>query len=267
MTMEFASTLCKMPVYLDTKVHYLFKTDDDFLKMDYLVGRQISVEFLNQKFCISCGGIFKALFRMGFCRDCFFSSPEAGESIIRPELSRAHEGVAERDLAFEKSYQLQAHVVYLANSGGLKVGVTRDSHKINRWIDQGASSAMVFARTTNRYEAGMIEVKMKEHLPDKTAWQRMLRNEDPAIDLVEQKTQARALLDEEWQRFVTDDTEVCRLEYPVQKYPTQVKGINLDKDQKLEATLQGVRGQYWIFEGGAAINVRSHTGYRVRISF
>ncbi len=265
--MEVISTLTKMPAYFTDKVHYMLPAEGDFIKMEYLLGRQISLEFLNQKFCEACTNQFRDLFRMGFCRECFFSSPLTGESIIRPELSRAHENVADRDLAFERSYQLQPHIVYLANSGGLKVGVTRSSHMLNRWIDQGASSAIVFARTSNRYEAGLIEVAMKEHLPDKTAWQRMLKNEDPPVDLVKQKEEVAPKLSGELSHFLEKESTVYSLAYPVLHYPVKVKGVNLDKDQKISAKLQGIRGQYLIFEGGAALNVRAHTGYRVKISF
>lgn len=265
--MELFSTLAKMPAYANAEVHYLLTADDDFLKMDQLLGRQISIEFLDQKICSSCGNMFKSLFRMGFCRECFFSSPMAGESIVRPELSRAHDDIEDRDLAFEKSYQLQPHVVYLAVSGGLKVGVTREIQKVNRWIDQGASRALVLAVTTNRYEAGMMEVSLKEHLADKTAWQRMLKNEDPDIDLQAEKTKAAALLPEEWRKFVIAESEVHELKYPVLHYPARVRSVNLDKDKSVTAVLQGIRGQYLIFEGGAALNVRGHTGYRVRLAF
>lgn len=265
--MEFPATLRKMPAFYQERANYLLRADDDFIKMNQLIGRQVSIKFLNQKFCVNCGETFKNLFRMGFCRECFFSSAQAGESIIRPELSRAHEGEEDRDLAFEKSYQLQPHNVYLANSGGLKVGVTRANNRLTRWMDQGASEAIVLAETSNRYEAGMIEVALKEHLPDKTAWQKMLRNEDPRLDLVEEKKKAAELLSDEWRKFVTDDKEVQKLEYPVQHYPVKVKAISLDKNPEISATLQGIRGQYLIYEGGGVINIRAHSGYRVALSF
>ncbi len=265
--MELFSTLSKMPAYLNESVNYLLTTDADFIKFNSLIGREVNILFQNEKYCASCGGKFQDLYRMGFCRNCFFTSPEAGESIIRPELSRAHEGVADRDLEFEKGYQLQPHVVYLANSGGLKVGVTRDAQIPTRWIDQGASEALVFARTSNRYEAGLIEVAMKNHVADKTAWQRMLKNEDPEIDLLAEKERLSPLLPDDLSQFLASDNEVTRLQYPVQHYPTKVKSINLDKNPELGAVLQGIRGQYLIFEGGGALNIRAHTGFRVKISF
>lgn len=264
--MELLSTLSKMPAFLNEQVEYLLTTDNDFIKINPLVGQQINILFTNEKYCSSCGNQFQDLFRMGFCKTCFFESPMAGESIIRPELSTAHEDIADRDLDFEKKLQLQPHVVYLAASGGLKVGVTRKTQVPTRWIDQGASAAIVLAKTTNRYEAGMIEVALKDHVSDKTVWQRMLKNEDNDYDLLAEKERLAPFVPENLNQFVTDDNNITHLEFPVNSYPTKVKSINLDKTPEINAVLQGVRGQYLIFEGGASLNVRAHTGYRVKIS-
>ncbi len=267
--MDFTITLEKMPAWLDEngRAHYLLKTDQDFIKMEHLIGSQITIEFQNEKYCSNCGNQFEDLFRMGFCKNCFFIAPQAGESIIRPELSRAHEGVEDRDLEFEKSYQLQPHVVYLANSGDLKVGVTRAAQKTTRWIDQGASEAIVFAQTENRFQAGQIEVAMKAYLGDKTPWQRMLKNAIPEIDLLEEKQQLKDKLEGDLAQFYSPDDQVHKIEFPVDEYPAKVKSLNLDKDPKIEAQLKGVRGQYLIFEGGVVFNVRANTGYRVRLSY
>lgn len=265
--MELALTLAKMPTYYTDRAHYLLKGDQDFLKMNALLGKELHLRFLDQKFCASCGNQFSELFRMGFCRNCFFTKPEAGESIIRPELSRAHQGVEDRDLTFEKAYQLQPHVVYLANSGGLKVGVTRQAQKLHRWIDQGASYALVFGETSNRYEAGQLEVALKEHIGDKTPWQRMLKNEVEDIDLVAEKHALRDALNADLRAFVTADEKVQSLSYPVLEYPHKVKSLNLNKQPEITAVLQGIKGQYLIFEGGLVFNVRSNTGYRVSFSF
>src|SRR5690606_36923867 len=125
----------------------------------------------------------------------------------------------DRDLAFEKGYQLQEHVVYLANSGGLKVGVTRQQQVPTRWIDQGATQAIVLAKTTNRYEAGMIEVDMKNHVADKTVWQKMLKNEDADVDLVAEKERLAGLMSADWRQFICDDHQIYTMDYPVEHYP------------------------------------------------
>lgn len=258
-----------MPAWLDEEnnAHYLLKSDQDFLKMNGLIGREIKLEFQGQKFCSNCGNQFEDLFRMGFCRNCFFTAPQAGESIIRPELSRAHEGIEDRDLEFENSYQLQKHIVYLANSGDIKVGVTRLAQKQTRWIDQGASQAVVFAETENRFQAGQIEVAMKAYLGDKTPWQRMLKNEIPQLDLLAEKHKLKDKLEGDLAHFYSEDDSMQDLSFPVQEYPLKVKSLNLDKEPSIQASLKGIRGQYLIFEGGKVFNVRANTGYRIKLSF
>jgi hypothetical protein len=267
--MEYTLTLEKMPAWLNdqAQAQYLLKADQDFIQVQRLLGRQITIEFLNEKYCSNCGNRFEQLYRMGFCQNCFFTAPQAGESIIRPELSRAHEGIEDRDLEFEKSYQLQPHLVYLANSGDLKVGVTREAQRPTRWIDQGASEALVFAQTENRFQAGQIEVALKEYIGDKTPWQRMLKNEIPEIDLRKEKENLKSKLEGDLKQFYVEDDEVQSIQYPVQEWPSKVKSLNLDKEPGLEAVLKGIRGQYLIFEGGRVFNVRAYTGYRIKLSF
>lgn len=264
--MELISTLEKMSSYISEPIQYQLSTENDFIKMNDLIGKEIEIEFLNRKFCGSCGLEFESLYRMGFCRNCFFTKPEAGESIIRPELSTAHKGIADRDLKFEESFQLQPHVTYLANSGGLKVGVTRANQKTTRWTDQGATEAIVLAETSNRYEAGIIEVFLKDYVSDKTVWQKMLKNELTPYDLVAEKERLAEVLSPDLKKFVSDNNEVYKMNYPVNEYPTKVKSLNLDKVNHIKTTLKGIRGQYLIFEGGNVLNVRGHSGYHVKVS-
>lgn len=258
-----------MPAWQDDeKVQYILKADDDFIRLNQLIGRQITIEFLNEKYCFNCGNKFADLFRMGFCKNCFFTSPQAGESIIRPELSQAHLDIEDRDLAFEKSYQLQEHIVYLANGGDLKVGVTRAQQMQNRWIDQGASEAIVLARTKNRFQAGEMEVALKDFMGDKTPWRKMLKNEIPTIDLKQEKLKIKEKLSAEMQQFFAEgEDHVYQFNYPVEEWPTKITTLNLDKEAKAEAVLKGVRGQYLIFQGGLVFNVRAHTGFRVSFAF
>lgn len=264
--MEWEATLSKMSTYLFGEVHYLLKTDADFVHLNPLMGRKIGLKFLNEKFCSACGQQFSELFRMGFCKNCFFTVPQAGESIINPEKSRAHEGVEDRDLEFEKNYQLRPHVVYLAVSGDLKVGVTRQSQMMTRWADQGAVQAMVFAETQNRYQAGLVEVDMKQHLGDKTPWQRMLKYEDKTYDLQKIKSEYAPKLKRELREYFSEDQEVHELKYPHLEIPEKVKSVNLDKEPEIESKLLGIRGQYLVFEGGKVFNVRRHSGFRIGLS-
>lgn len=265
--MELVSTLEKMSSYVSDPIQYQLSTENDFVKMNDLIGKELKIEFLGKKICGSCKKEFQNLYRMGFCQNCFFTKPEAGESIIRPELSTAHLGLVDRDLSFEQSFQLQPHIVYLANSGGLKVGVTRAYQKSTRWTDQGATQAIVLAETTNRYEAGQIELFLKNHVADKTVWQKMLKNEADDVNLILEKQRLGSLLSEDLTKFISTDDEVHELNYPVDEYPLKVKSMNLDKLGSIAMNLVGIRGQYLIFEGGNVFNVRAHSGFHVRISF
>ena len=63
---------------------------------------------------------------------------------MKPELSKAHLGIEDRDISYEKKVQLQNHIVYLSKTSGIKVGVTRSNNMSTRWIDQGAIEAVEY---------------------------------------------------------------------------------------------------------------------------
>lgn len=262
--MIFNSVLRKMYAEYQSPIRYYLNFNDDFIDVNQLISRKISIEHVGNQ-CKSCG-LDKPIFRMGFCQSCFYTVPEASPSIINPELSMAHLGKEQRDLEWEKKFELQPHIVYLALSGGLKVGVTRGVQVPTRWIDQGASNAIILAETPNRYEAGMIEVLLKDSLADKTNWQRMLKNQNPEADLVQIKEEVREKLSDEQQRMYVEDNKIWEFEYPIEHYPSKVKSLTLAKHPKIEGVLAGIRGQYLYFESGEVFNVRNHEGHVVEFT-
>jgi len=189
-------------------------------------------------------------------------------SIVRPELSRIHEGIALRDAAWEEEYHNKPHYVYLSRTSGVKVGVTRQTNKITRWIDQGAVEGIIIAETPYRQLSGLIEVALKEHCADKTAWQAMLKNEILSNEpLIHKKEQMLNLLPQDYESFFFDDDAVTAIEYPVLKYPEKVKSLKLDATPAFKGKLTGIKGQYLIFEDGTVFNMRAHAGYRVTLEF
>lgn len=169
-------------------------------------------------------------------------------------------------MEWEEKNHNQPHIVYLAASDKVKVGVTRNTQIPTRWIDQGASSAIRLAKTPNRYEAGILEVALKDFFSDKTNWQRMLKNEiDTSIDLVEEKWNLHDQLPEDLTKFFSEDDEIVTITYPVKEFPTKVVSLSFDKTPIIEGKLVGIKGQYLIFEGGAVLNIRKHTGYHIEI--
>lgn len=254
-----------MKTQLADKVIYHLPVEDKLIPMNELVGKTISLKYENEIYCVACGALTKRSFSQGFCYSCFISSSETSECILRPELCLAHEGKG-RDMEWETKHHLQEHFVYLALSSDLKVGVTRSTQVPTRWIDQGASAAICLAKTPNRFLSGRIEVSLKNHLTDKTNWQRMLKNEvKQGVDLHEEKRKVRELLPEELKQYYFEENIITEINYPVISFPGKVKSVDFEKQNLLTGKLNGIKGQYLIFEDGSVLNIRKHNGYVVSI--
>ncbi len=183
--MKYQGVLKKMMTSLDETVQYYLDVENDFLNMNQLLEREITLSFVKYE-CLNCHRD-RQIYRQGFCKNCFFETPNAGDWIMKPELSKAHLGKEDRDLAFEKEMQLKPHIVYLANSSDVKVGVTRKSQVPTRWIDQGAHEAIEIVEVPNRYLAGITEVALKDYVSDTTNWRKMLTNDSTDVDSVAEK--------------------------------------------------------------------------------
>lgn len=257
--------LHKMQTVLGEPIEYGLSLNGQAFSVNSLIGKKVLIEHTGAIYCSSCNAKIKKTFQDGLCFRCFQTAPQASECILRPELCRAHLGEG-RDVEWEQNNHNQPHIVYLASSDTVKVGVTRSTQVPYRWIDQGAFSAIRLAETPNRYEAGKLEVALKSVFTDKTNWQRMLKNEiDESIDLEEEKWKLHEQLPFDLTEFFSENDEIIQLNYPVLHYPQKIKSLSLDKTPLIEGTLMGIKGQYLIFEDGSVMNVRKHTGYEVEI--
>lgn len=247
-------------------VNYFLPVGDQEVPMNPLIGHHVSMEFTGRINCISCGKLTKTSFGQGFCYSCLQTAPEAGESVLQPELSKAHLGIA-RDMEFAEKHDLIDHFVYLALSPGLKVGVTRHHQVPVRWIDQGASAAIVLAKTPNRHIAGVIEVWLKQYYSDKTNWRDMLTNKQgPDMDFALEKRRAFDLLTPELRKYYFESDDITSIEYPVTRYPDKITSLSFDKTAVIEGKLTGIRGQYLILDEGNVLNIRKHNGYWVKLT-
>ncbi|MCX6258517.1 MAG: DUF2797 domain-containing protein [Bacteroidia bacterium] len=254
-----------MKVNHESVVQYILALGDQEIHMNDLLGKKVVIRYLHQINCIACGRLTSKSFAQGYCYPCFISSPETEECVLRPELCRAHLGIA-RDMEWSEKHCLQEHIVYLALSSDVKVGVTRKSQVPIRWIDQGAWKAIRLAATENRYQAGLIEVALKQHMTDKTNWQHMLKNVLAAgTDLLTEKEKAIRHIPPELNRFISNDDEITEIHYPVLEYPQKVKSFSLDDTSEFSGLLTGIKGQYLIFSNGQVINIRKHGGYLVEL--
>ncbi len=265
--MKKQGSLLKMSTELNAPVDYYLTLGEQKIHMNDLINKDISISYLNEIHCIRCGRKTNKSFHQGYCFPCFRTAPEADDCILRPEMCKAHEGIS-RDMEWSKDHCLQDHIVYLAISSGLKVGVTRLAQVPTRWIDQGASYAIKVAHVPNRYTAGIIEVNLKKHFADKTNWRNMLTNKiDFESNLLDQKNKAKDLVKKEFVNYFIDDNEITEINYPVIEYPVKVNSVNFDKEQNFEGKLSGIKGQYLIFYDGRVLNIRKHSGYVVSLEY
>lgn len=256
-----------MESFLEEVVQYKLPLGEKSVEMNQLLGHKIRLEYQGRINCIRCGRETRKSFAQGYCYPCFISTPETEECVIRPELCRAQEGEA-RDMDYAKEYCLTEHVVYLAITSGLKVGVTRNTQVPTRWIDQGAVSVIELARTPDRYTAGLLEVAMKAHVRDKTNWRKMLSgSETDGMDLGREKARLTEVVPVELRQHVTTDHQVLELEYPVIKYPGKIKSLNFEKDPHVSGVLTGIKGQYLMFEDNRVINLRKFGGYYIQLDY
>lgn len=261
----YQGTLSKMLVQQGTPIQYHLMIGGELVCMNDFIGKTFTMQWTGAILCRNCGAKTKTSFNQGFCYSCFQKSPECSPCIIQPELCEAHLGKG-RDIEWEQINHNQEHVVYLAATDTVKVGITRKTNTFTRWIDQGANSTIIFAETPNRYEAGLVEVALKYFLTDKTNWRNMLTDKtDMSIDLEEEKWRIAEQLPQNISAFVSDDDEVNTFVYPVQSYPSKVNSINLDKEIQFTKKLVGIRGQYLIFDDETVINIRKYGSYQVVI--
>lgn len=256
--MLYQGVLTKMETQAENPIQYFLVFENDFLNMNQLLDKTIKISFVKYQ-CLNCG-LDRPKYRQGFCKSCFFEIPQAADWIMRPELSTAHLGKEDRDLEYEKKVQLQPHIVYLANSSNVKVGVTRKSQVPTRWIDQGAHEAIEIVEVPNRYLAGITEVALKAHVSDKTNWRTMLKNEAKDENLVAWRERLKGFIPEEAKAYYIAENSETQLEFPVSKFPLKPKSLNLEKTPEYTGKLVGIKGQYLIFEDETVFNIRSNEG-------
>lgn len=261
--MFYQGVLTKMETEFSSPIQYYLVFENDFINMNQLLGKTVELKFVKYQ-CLNCG-LDKPIYRQGFCKSCFYEIPQAADWIMHPELSKAHLGIEDRDLEYEKKVQMQPHIVYLANSSNVKVGVTRKNQIPTRWIDQGAHEAIEIVEVPNRYLAGITEVALKDHVSDKTNWRTMLKNEIVDENLVEWRERLKPFIPDEAQDYFIENKSETNLEFPVLHYPDKPKSLNLEKEKSYTGVLKGIKGQYLIFEDDTVFNIRGNEGLVVDI--
>lgn len=274
MTTDVSGHLSKMVVELATPVNYYLPLDDERVLLNDYLGQRISLNYAGEIHCCHCGRKTKKSFNQGFCFPCLKKLARCDSCIVSPEKCHYEQGTC-REPEWGEAFCLTDHVVYLANSSGIKVGITRATQLPTRWIDQGAVQALPIMRVATRLQSGLVEDTLRQHVADKTNWRKMLKGEIEAVDLAttrdnlfERCQSELAALNE---RFGVQalqpvvDAECVDIEYPVLEYPTKVSSQNFNKTPLVEGTLMGIKGQYLILDTGV-INMRKFTAYNISFS-
>lgn len=261
--MLYTGVLTKMQTEFLDPIQYYLVFENDFIHMNQLLNKTIAMKLMGHQ-CLSCG-LDRPIYRQGFCKTCFFDKPFAGDWIMRPELSTAHLDQEDRDLEYEKKVQLQQHIVYLANSSNVKVGVTRKSQVPTRWIDQGAHEAVAIVEVPNRYLAGITEVALKAYVADKTNWRKMLKNDIEDENLLEWRERLKQYIPDEALDYFIDNNSETHIHFPVEQYPEKPSSLNIKKQIEYSGKLVGIKGQYLIFEDNTVFNIRSNEGLVVEL--
>lgn len=252
-------------------IQYFFAIGDQKIPLNDLIGYKLSLTFLNEIFCIQCARKTKKSFQQGYCYPCYLKLLDCNLCMIHPEKC----SYPEKDCpdTWAHAHCKQDHIVYLANSSHLKVGITRHSQMPTRWIDQGAVQALPLFKVKNRNQAGQLEVLFKRYIDDKTNWRKMLMGNYEIIDLTAAKDDLFKAAEAELQQMLSKYIDIESLaapplhfNYPLTTYPAKLKTISLDKTPALNGKLMGIKGQYLMFDLGV-INIRKHNGFFVELHY
>lgn len=272
--MQHSGNIQKMITTLNDIVHYQLPVGDDLIDMNPLIGKTLTLTFNHTINCVACGRTTKKSFNQGYCYPCLQKLAQCDSCIIKPELCHYAAGTC-REPQWGEQHCFKDHYVYLANSSGIKVGITRGTQVPTRWMDQGATQALPVFRVKDRLTSGLVEVMMKAHVNDKTHWQRMLKGSPEPQDLISKRNELYALcktdidqlmndLGQEAITYLDEETSID-IHYPVTNYPEKVKSFNFDKTAEISGRLDGIKGQYLILDTGV-LNIRKFGGYNISLS-
>lgn len=265
--MQLTGHIAKMSTSIENGVaQYKIKLDEESLLANDLIGKEITLRFNNKIKCSNCSTLTKKSYSQGFCFNCARTLASCDLCIMRPETCHYHLGTCREPEWGEKNC-FQPHIVYLANSSGIKVGITKKINIPHRWIDQGAIAALPIIETRSRKDSGVIEKYLKNYVNDKTNWRKMLQNKTEKINLQEARQQLLPNIKDAITKMNAKilASKVTDITYPVLQYPDKINSINLDKTPTISSKLKGIKGQYLLFEQGV-INIRKFSSYNITLS-
>lgn len=255
------------------QVNYQLPIGEQLLPLNELIGKKLTLQYHQHISCSHCGRKTKKSFSQGFCYQCMQKLAQCDMCIMKPETCHYEQGTC-REPQWGETHCFIPHYVYLANTSGLKVGITRHSQVPTRWIDQGATQALPIFKVNTRLQSGLIEIALAEFIADKTNWRTMLKGNAEPIDLKEKAQQLIPQISEKLDsirlKFGENAIEqlnesVVQLQFPVEEFPKKITSFNFDKSAEVAGILIGIKGQYLLFDTGV-INIRKFSSYHIQAS-
>ncbi len=238
--MKIQGRIAKMVVHPTNPVTYTLPIGDERIALNPYLGQKITLIFTQKIRCSACQREIKKSYQDGYCFPCMQKLASCDLCIVRPERCHFHLGTC-REPAWGEQHCMIPHWVYLANSSGIKVGITRFTQVPTRWIDQGAAQAVGLFSVATRRISGLVEVAIAKHIPDKTDWRKMLKGVPQAIDLSDLRaeilskitTEIESIKAEFGEHAVQEITpEVCDFHYPILQYPSKMISLPLINNPK-----------------------------------
>ncbi|ODA29354.1 hypothetical protein A8L45_22340 [Veronia pacifica] len=266
-------TLSKMRGQLDGVVNYHLPVGEEEVELNNLIGQSLTLSHTGNIFCSACGKKTKKSYSQGHCYPCMKKLARCDMCIMKPETCHFAQGTC-REPEWGQQFCMTDHIVYLSNTSGLKVGITRATQIPTRWIDQGATQALPILRVKNRHVSGLAEIALGNWVADKTNWRAMLKGDNADIDLLEESKRLLPLVKEQLSSILSEfgddaieelNSNIIDISYPVDQYPTKISSHNFDKNPDVSGVLLGVKGQYLIFDTGV-INIRKFSSYEVSVA-
>lgn len=258
----------------DGRAQYQLSLAEQTVAMHDLIGRPLQFDYAGAIFCQNCQRKTNKSYSGGFCFPCSQKLAQCDLCFMKPETCHFEQGTC-REPDWGLAVCMQDHIVYLANSSGVKVGITRIGQVPTRWLDQGATQALPIFRVKSRYQSGLVEVMFKQHVADRTDWRKMLKGDAEPVDLAAQRDRLMTECADDivaLQKQFEDGAiqplpaeQTVTIDYPVAQYPEKIKALNFDKTPQIEGVLQGIKGQYLLLDCGV-LNIRKFAGYQVSLS-
>ncbi len=267
MTKKIEGVLDKMRVRLDfSMAHYELPIGKTYIALNGLLNYDISLYWDNTIYCKNCSTLTKKSYAQGYCYPCSQNLARCDLCILLPERCHYHLGTC-REPRWGEENCFAPHIIYLANSSELKVGITRFNNIPERFIDQGAVTALPILKVDSRLKSGKLESILKQFISDKTNWRKMLKNEISPVDLRAQKQDLLARIKDDIDILEAEilEDKIIEINYPVLLYPKKITTLNFNKTAHISGKLLGIKGQYLLLDTGV-LNIRKFSSYFIHFN-